>query len=71
MSDAFREGCEKYGITDEMLAWSLERSGIEPQELLSIDTTTSSRNYRVCYLNRAGEKKWVHLLFVQAPSASA
>lgn len=69
MTEEFRAGCEKFGITDEMLAWSMKRSGIEPGELLSIDTTTSSRNYRVCYLNKAGEKKWVHL-FVARPSAA-
>jgi hypothetical protein len=68
MTDAFRDGCRKFGITDEMLDWSLERSGVRPKQLLSIDTTTSARNYRVHYVNQADEKKWVHL-FVVPPEA--
>jgi len=68
MTDTFRDGCRKFGITDDMLRWSLERSGVRPKQLLTIDTTTSSRNYRVHYVNQADEKKWVHL-FIVPPAA--
>lgn len=64
MSDAFREGCAKFGITEEMLQFSLQRSDLHPEELLSIDTTTSSRNFRVAYRNKAGEQKWIHLFMI-------
>jgi len=71
MTEAFREGCRKFGVTEEMLAWSMQRSDIHPKELLSIDTTTSSRNFRVCYLNQAGDRKWVHLFLVPPPREAA
>lgn len=64
MSDTFREACEALGITEELLAASLKRSNLTPQELLTIDDTTSPRNFRVSYLNKAGEKKWIHLFMV-------
>ncbi len=64
MSEAFRAGCEKLGVTEHLLEASLKRSGLNPLELLSIDTTTSSRNFRVSYTNKAGETKWAHLFMV-------
>jgi len=70
MTEAFREGCRKLGVTEEALRWSLERSGVAPKELLSIDTTTSARNFRVHYVNQADEKKWVHLFVVPVVPAA-
>ncbi|MDH4228441.1 MAG: hypothetical protein OEW11_01690 [Nitrospirota bacterium] len=64
MSDEFRAGCQRMGVTEEMLAAALRRSDLSPEELLSIDTTTSARNFRVAYRNKAGEKKWAHLFMV-------
>lgn len=71
MSDAFREGCAKFGITEEMLEFSLQRSDLHPAELLTVDTTTSSRNFRVAYVNQAGERKWVHLFMIPERPAEA
>jgi len=64
MSEEFRAGCAKLGITEDLLRWSVERSGLQPKELLSIDTTTSARNYRISYVNTEGERKWAHLFMV-------
>jgi len=73
MSEEFRAGCAKLGITEDLLRWSLGRSGLAVKELLTIDTTTSSRNYRISYVNQEGEKKWAHLFIVPGapfPTAS-
>jgi hypothetical protein len=70
MSEEFRAGCAKLGITEDLLRWSLERSGLAAKELLTIDTTTSSRNYRISYVNEAGEKKWAHLFIVPGAPTS-
>lgn len=64
MSEDFRAGCAKLGIGEDLLRWSLTRSGLAVRELLTIDTTTSARNYRISYLNQAGERKWAHLFMV-------
>lgn len=69
MSDGFRASCRELGVTNEMLRQSLGRSNLEPAELLTIDTTTSSRNFRVSYRNKAGETKWIHLFMVVAAAA--
>ena len=71
MSEEFRAGCEKFGITDDLVEAALERSALTPQELLTIDTTTSERNFKVSYLNQAGEKKWIHLFMVVPKAAAA
>lgn len=71
MSEKFRAGCEKFGITDDLIASALERSALTPEELLTIDTTTSDRNFKVSYLNKAGEKKWIHLFMVVPKEAVA
>ena len=68
MSDAFRAGCAELGITEEMLKESLERSKLNPTELLTITTTTSPRNFSVSYCNPAGETKWTHLFMVVKPA---
>lgn len=70
MTEAFRARCTELGITEEQLHQSLTRSGLSPAELLTIDTTTSARNFRVSYRNKAGETKWAHL-FMVAHAASA
>ncbi|MDH5527590.1 MAG: hypothetical protein OEY97_09820 [Nitrospirota bacterium] len=70
MSEEFRAGCEQFGITDEVLEFALKRSDLSPRELLSIDTTTSARNFRVAYLNKAGERKWTHLFMVGNPTGA-
>ncbi|MFQ5509899.1 MAG: hypothetical protein ACE5FN_11280 [Leptospirillia bacterium] len=70
LSSEFRDGCANFGITDESLSFALTRSDLHPRELLSIDTTTSSRNFRVAYTNKAGEKKWAHLFLVPKTPAA-
>ncbi len=67
MSEAFRAGCKELRVTEALLKESLKRSGLNPSELLSIDVTTSSRNFRVSYTNKAGETKWTHLFMVVPP----
>ncbi len=69
MSEAFRAGCEKFGITEVLLRAALTRSNLNPSELMTIETTTSSRNFRVSYHNKAGEPKWAHLFVVVPPAA--
>jgi hypothetical protein len=64
MSEEFRAGCVKLGIGEEVLRWSLSRSGLAVKELLTIGTTTSARNYRISYLNAEGEPKWAHLFMM-------
>ncbi len=68
MSEEFRSACEGFRITDELLAEGLKRSQVTPQELLFIDSTTSPRNFKVKYVNKAGEPKWVHLFVVVPPA---
>jgi hypothetical protein len=67
MSEAFRAGCEKLRISDAALQAGLQRSQLTPAELLTIDETSSSRNFKVSYVNKAGETKWVHLFMVPGP----
>ncbi len=71
MSEKFRSGCKKFGITDDIVEAALTRSALTPEELLTIDTTTSDRNFKVSYLNKAGEKKWIHLFMVVPKAAVA
>lgn len=61
MSEEFRTGCARFGVGEDLLRWSVERSGLNPVELLTIDTTTSARNFRISYTNQDGARKWAHL----------
>jgi len=70
MSEAFQTGCEKFRLSNDAVVAGLGRSQLVPQELLSIDETSSSRNFKVSYLNKAGETKWIHLFMVPSPVES-